>query len=213
MDTIVFDLDGTLVDSLPDIIASFRRTFLTLELSPPEPAEVKAEIGKPLDEMYARFADEAYIPDLVAAYRQDYPQHFTDHSRPYPGVPTLLRDLRERGYTLVVATTKQSSMARAFTDALGLTPLLDFVQGTDDFPHKPAPEVIHRALAAVQGQGVWMVGDTVSDMQAGKAAGLKTYAVSWGTHSAETLAEITPDRLEPNLDALLALLPERRRSR
>src|SRR5690606_7650283 len=106
----------------------------------------------------------------------------------------------------VVATTKRSDVARSFVDAMGLTELLDHVQGTDGFPHKPAPDVIHRALRAVGAQGTWMVGDTVTDIQAGKAAGLKTYAVSWGTHDAATLATAAPDVLSDGLSDLFALV-------
>jgi phosphoglycolate phosphatase len=201
---IVFDLDGTLVDSLPDIISSFQHAFDTLGLTPPASEAVRAQIGKPLEEMLAVFAEASNVPLLADAYRQYYPQHFMDTSQPYPGVPEVLSLLRERGYKLVVATTKRSDIAKAFVEALELGPLLDHIQGTDGFPHKPEPEVIHRAVAAVGGQGVWMVGDTTSDVLAGKAAGLKTYAVTWGTHDAATLASARPDVLCADLTTLLA---------
>lgn len=201
---IVFDLDGTLVDSLPDIITSFQYAFESLGLTPPPSEQVRAQIGKPLEEMLTVFADASTVPRLAHAYRQYYPQHFMDTSRPFPGVPEVLIILREQGYKLVVATTKRSDIARAFVEALELEPFLDHVQGTDGFPHKPEPEVIHRAVAAVGGQGVWMVGDTTTDIMAGKAAGLKTYAVTWGTHDAATLAAVRPDVLCADLTTLLA---------
>lgn len=204
--TVVFDLDGTLVNSLPDIIHSFQYAFSTLALEAPPEAEVRQEIGKPLEDMYARFVPEHLVPALCDAYRSHYPQHFTDHSEPYPGVLAALQSLRQRGYGLVVATTKRSDMAQRFMQALGLTPYLDHIQGTDDFPHKPAPDVILRALEAVAGQGLWMVGDTLHDMQAGKAAGLKTYAVTWGTHDEATLRQAQPDALHGSLEPLLDLL-------
>lgn len=204
--TVVFDLDGTLVDSLPDIIASFRHVLSAAGRSDPGDDAVRALIGRPLEEMFALLAPDADADTLAAAYRDHYPLHFTDRSRPFPGVPELLDTLAERGYARVVATTKRSSMARSFTDALDLSRRLDHVQGTDDFPHKPAPDVIHRAVAAVAGEGVWMVGDTVTDIQAGRAAGLRTYAVTWGTHDAEQLAAAEPDVLAPDLARLLTLL-------
>ncbi|MBS3966786.1 MAG: HAD-IA family hydrolase [Truepera sp.] len=203
--TIVFDLDGTLVDSLPDISNSFRYGFAKLGLPVPDATAVRAEIGKPLEEMYASFAPAEQVAALCACYREHYPQHFTDQTRPYPGVLELLAQLRQAGFKTAVATTKQSFMATRLLTALGLVALIDHIQGTDGFPHKPAPDVILRALAAVGGDGLWMVGDTVSDIAAGKAAGLKTYAVSWGTHDAATLASAHPDVLATTLTPLLEL--------
>ena len=203
---IVFDLDGTLVDSLPDIIASFQYAFTRLGLRVPSDAEVRVLIGHPLEAMYAHFAPE-HVAALSTLYREHYPLNFTTRSRPYPGVVETLGLLRERGYRLAIATTKRTDMARRFVEALGLASALDHVQGTDGFPHKPAPDVIHRALAALGAQGLWMVGDTVHDIQAGKAAGLRTYAVTWGTHDAALLATAAPDVLHADLSRLLAHLP------
>lgn len=203
---IVFDLDGTLVDSLPDIVASFLAAFDVVGLPPPAAADARATVGKPLEEMYAAFAPEKAVADLAAAYRQHYPRHFRDHSRPFPGVPELLEELGRRGFARAVATTKRTEMALRFVEAMGLAPLLDHVQGTDDIPHKPAPDVVLRAIEALGARGSWMVGDTVSDVQAGRAAGLRTYAVTWGTHDRDTLAGARPDALEPDLTRLLEVV-------
>ncbi|WP_434381968.1 HAD family hydrolase [Melittangium boletus] len=206
--TLVFDLDGTLVDSLPDIITSFQYGFGQLGLPVPSVAEVRPLIGHPLEAMYAQYAPD-HVTALCALYREHYPRHFTTRSRPFPGVVEVLTELRARGYTLAVATTKRTDMARRFVDAVGLAPALDHVQGTDGFPHKPAPDVIHRALAALGTQGLWMVGDTTHDILAGKAAGLRTYAVLWGTHDEAQLAAVSPDLLRPTLTGLLEHLPAR----
>lgn len=206
--TVVFDLDGTLIDSLPDIIASFQHSFTVYNLPVPSEAEVRAEIGKPLEEMFATFAP-AHVHELSRAYRSHYAEHATDRTVPYPGVLELLGTLRQRGYLLAVATTKRTDTALYLARALGLTDYLDVIQGTDDFPHKPAPDVILRALTAVAGEGVWMVGDTQGDIRAGRAAGLKTYAVTWGTQAAEQLKEAEPDEIQPDLQKLLTHLPPR----
>lgn len=200
---IVFDLDGTLVDSLPDIIASFQRSFGAIGASPPPKGAVRALVGHRLEDMYARFVEADLVPVLAAEYRRRYPRHFTDRSRPFPGVLELLGELRRRGYLLAVATTKRSDMADRFVRALGLNAHLDVVQGTDEFPSKPAPDVIYRALEAVGGTGEWMVGDTVHDIEAGRAAGLKTFAVTWGTHGADRLAAAEPDVLADDVSELL----------
>ena len=79
------------------------------------------------------------------------------------------------------------------------------MQGTDGFAHKPSPNVIYRLLARAGGVGSWMIGDTVSDVLAGKAAGLKTYAVTWGSHDASTLRSAVPTVVAPDLQMLLEL--------
>ncbi len=203
---IVFDLDGTLVDSLDDILDSFLAAFDAVGLPRPERAAARALVGRPLGEMYSPFAPAEALAPLESAYREHYPRHFVTRTRPFPGVLDLLGQLGERGYSRVVATTKRPDAARALVEAVGLAGLLDHVQGTEGFPHKPAPDVILRGLAAVGGAGEWMVGDTVSDIEAGRAAGLKTYAVTWGTHDAEALASAGPDALEATLTPLLHLL-------
>jgi phosphoglycolate phosphatase len=202
---IVFDLDGTLVDSLPDIVDAFREAFEQEGLEPPAEALVRPQIGLPLEQMYGSFAPSASIDALVTHYRRIYPTRFTQRSRPYPGVIELLSGLRERGYKLGVATTKTSDMAERFVTAMGLRDALDVVQGTDGFPHKPAPDVVVRALTRMQARGAFMVGDTVHDIEAGRAAGLQTFAVTWGTHDRATLERAAPDHLEETLTPLLAL--------
>ncbi len=202
---VVFDLDGTLIDSLTDIVESFREACVTVGLSDPGDAAVRALVGRPLGEMLAPFDPTGErVESAVAAYRRIYPARFTQATRPFPGVLDALEGLRTDGWRLAVATTKRSDMARKLTSALGLDAYVDHVQGTDGFPHKPAPDVIHAALGAVGADGAWMVGDTVADLQAGRAAGLKTYGVTWGTHDRDRLAGEAPDALEDSLTPLRA---------
>lgn len=202
---LVFDLDGTLVDSLTDIVKSFVAAFEALGLEAPPEEEARSLVGLTLEDMYARFAPAELVDDLCRAYRDHYPRHYTDNTAPFPGVTEALAELRSRGYLLAVATTKRQFMADGLVAAVGLTDSLDYVQGTDGFPAKPAPDVVLRAVAGVGGEGKWMVGDTVGDMLAGRAAGLRTYAVGWGTHSLSRLAEARPDASAPDLSLLLEL--------
>jgi phosphoglycolate phosphatase len=205
-DAIVFDLDGTLVDSLPDILASLVHAFAVRGLPAPSAAELRAHVGWPLEDIFALYAPPAEVAALAIAYREHYPRTFTTSSRPFPGVRDVLAELRRRGFRLAVATTKRSAMAERFVAAMGLREALDHVQGTDGFPHKPAPDVILRALVAVGGRGRWMVGDTVHDVGAGKAAGLRTYALTWGTHDEPTLRAAGPDVLADAIEPLLEVV-------
>ena len=209
--TVVFDLDGTLVNSLPDIIASFQYVLRKAGLTPPSENDMAKLIGLPLAEMFRRAAPGASADSLSEAYRRHYRAHMTDNSRTYPGVAEVLGELRGRGLSLIVASTKRSHTARSLASTVGLLPLLDHIQGTDDFiPAKPAPDVIHAALKHIGGKGICMVGDTTHDVLAGKAAGLCTYAVGWGAHSPEMLRISEPDFVEPDLKYLpdvLSMMP------
>lgn len=204
--TVLFDLDGTLVDSTQDIVDSFLHAFTELGAEPPTPEEAAALLGKPLEEMYGAFAPEEAVPELSRIYRRHYPLHFTDTTAPFPGVVEMLERVRELGYLRAVATTKRSGMAKELVSAVGLGSHLEHVQGTDGFPAKPDPTVIERALAAVDGVGVAMVGDSVFDVGAGAAAGLMTYAVTWGTGRGADLEAAGADVVRPDLEGLPALL-------
>ena len=206
MTAIVFDLDGTLVDSFDDISGAFRRSFHVVGCEPPSVADVRSLIGKPLRDMYAPWVQADVIDALVAEYRRDYSERCADSTRPFPGVVELLAALRADGHALAVATTKTTWMARTVMARLGLEQHVDHVQGTDGFPHKPAPDVIEHALAGVGRPGAWMIGDAVSDVVAGRAAGLRTCAVTWGVHSEADLRLAHPDAIVTTVDQLHALL-------
>lgn len=206
MTAIVFDLDGTLVDSFDDISAAFRRSFHVVGCEPPSAEAVRSLIGKPLRDMYAPWVAEEAIEALVAEYRRDYSERCAESTRPFPGVVELLEALRADGRALAVATTKTTWMARTVMGRLGLEQHVDHVQGTDGFPHKPAPDVIEHALANVGRPGAWMIGDAVSDIVAGRAAGLRTCAVTWGVHSEDDLRLVQPDAIVSTVAELRALL-------
>ncbi|MGO1165868.1 MAG: HAD family hydrolase [Janibacter sp.] len=205
---ICFDLDGTLVDSLPDIIGGFRAAIGEQGLPEPTPDQVRPWIGLPLQEMFAALAPEGDAEVMSAAYKRIYPQRFTETSAPFPEVTEVLTELRDQGFALAVTTTKGTPMASDLVTALGLMPQFDLVQGTDGFPAKPAPHVIEHALSALGCEGALMVGDTTHDIGAGQAAGLPTYAVCrpGATHDREALAAAAPDHLEENLLPLLDLV-------
>lgn len=200
--TIVFNLDGTLVDSLTDMVGSVQYAFRVLGLTPPSIGAVRPWIGQPLESMVASFSP-GHVSAICAIYCEHYPKHCADHARVQPGVREVLEALRWRGYKLGVATNKRSDVAKRLLEAVGLDGAIDFVQGADGVAHKPDPAIIYRLLLRSGSEGAWLIGDTAEDIMAGKAAGLKTYAVSWGTQDADTLRRAHPDILAPTLELLL----------
>lgn len=204
--TVVFDLDGTLVDSLQDIVNSFLHAFGPLGLPAPSYMQALASVGLPLEDMYALFAPVELAPQLTSIYREHYPKHFTDNTAPFTGVVEVLDELGQRGYLRAVATTKRTDMGARLVEAVGLSSYIDHVQGTDGFPAKPAPDVVLRALQHVAGDGVAMVGDSVVDIRAGSAAGLLTYGVTTGTGTEAELVAAGATLVAPTLGGLLELL-------
>ena len=203
---IIFDLDGTLVDSFADITASFCRSFASAGCAAPDPIDVRPLMGLDLKDMYERFVDAALIDQLIAAYRADYAERCADTTRPFPGIVELLDELGDAGVPRAVATTKTTWMARTVTDKLGLSSRLDHVQGTDGFAYKPAPDVVLHAASALGTPVAWMVGDSWLDIEAGKAAGVRTCAVTWGVSDIDRLRAAHPDAIVESVDALRGVL-------
>lgn len=195
-DLVVFDLDGTLVDSRLDIAASVNEA-LRAAGAPQVPAEIIIPlIGEPLSGILERLLPPDLrdrVPVAVEVYKAHYFDHCFDRSRVYPGVRECLE--RMRGLCLAVATTKMTYMAVRLVEAAGLASYFNLVQGSEGIPYKPHPEVLKIVLAKTGKQAgrSWMVGDTVYDIQAGRAAGMRTCAVTYGIGPRSALERESPD--------------------
>ncbi len=207
-DLVVFDLDGTLVDSRLDIASSVNQA-LRAAGAPEVPAgRIIPLIGEPLSGILEHLLPpdlKDRLPVAVEAYKAHYFDHCFDRSRLYPGVRECLE--RMRGLCLAVATTKMTYMAVRLVEAAGLASYFSLVQGSEGIPYKPDPEVLRIVLRKTGKPAArsWMVGDTVYDIQAGKAAGMRTCAVTYGIGSREALEREKPDLLVGSLSEL----PER----
>jgi phosphoglycolate phosphatase len=211
MRAVVFDLDGTLLDSAADIHASVAHALEGGGFEAPPVAVLRGLIGRPLDEVFATFAPAADPVALTAAYRDHFLSAGHHRTRAFPGALDLLDELRGDGWHLAVATTKTTGGARTTLTQLGLLDRFDHVQGTDGFPCKPAPDVVEHALIGLglhdaDPATCWMVGDTVHDIAAGTAAGLRTAAVTHGAHPRDRLLGCGADLVVDDLAALGAHL-------
>lgn len=189
----LFDVDGTLVDSAPDIVGAIQQVLHSRGRTDVEFDFLKGYIGRHLIDTFGDLGfPAAELDQLIVEYRQIYPARKHANTRRYPGVVEALTALGGRKST---ATTKSTQTTRIILEQFGLLHFFDHVQGTDGFPAKPEPDVLHKTLDlfGVNPQDCLMVGDAWTDMDAGRRAGVKTCAVRYGYGKQEDLARFEPD--------------------
>jgi phosphoglycolate phosphatase-like HAD superfamily hydrolase len=185
-EVLLFDLDGTLIDSESAICESASVAFGEMGIQV-APESILPHLGAPLDELYALFASQLprdRCASFVELYIQAHDAHPEANPPALPGVVASLREMRSRwDIPMAVATTKPSDRARIQLEAIGLIDYFEHVQGTDiGMKPKPAPDVIHAALAQLDrkaNERVYMVGDTKRDVSSARAAGVVPVAVCY----------------------------------
>lgn len=193
---VLFDLDGTLIDSIELILNSAKHAFRDRGGRVPTDAEWLTGVGIPLNAMFRRYArDEADVEALIARYREYQLTHHDRLVRCYDLVVETVDQLRAGGHPLAIVTSKTGWLARRGLDHVGLGPHFDVIVGCDACErHKPDPEPVFAALAqlAYEADEAVFVGDSVHDMVAGNAAGVATIAALWGPFSREDLVASHP---------------------
>lgn len=206
---VLFDLDGTLIDSIELILQSARHAFIGRERTPSD-AEWLAGVGIPLATMFRKYArDDADTEALVARYRAFQIPNHDRLVRAYDGVAETIRALREARHPLGIVTSKTEALARRGIELVGIGLHFDVVIGCDTIEHhKPDPRPVLAALERLRrdpGESVF-VGDSVHDIAAGNAAGVVTVAALWGPFSREDLAPSRPQHYLERISDLPALL-------
>lgn len=210
---VLFDLDGTLIDSIGLILGSMRYAFTKCDATAPSDEEWLAGVGTPLRTMFERYArDDAAVERFIAAYRE---HQFANHDRCvrcYDDVPRVLATLAERGHPLAVVTSKTTALAERGLVHVGILQYFETIVGCDScVRHKPHPEPVLTALERLgyEPAEALFVGDSVHDMEAGNAAGVSTVAALWGPFSRDQLAVSAPARYIERIEELLQVLAER----
>ena len=187
---VVFDLDGTLVDTAPDLVGTLnivlaeeRLPSISLEQARPMiGAGIRPLIERALAEQDRNLPAEQ-VDEMFARYIGHYRNHIADRSRPYPGVEAALDRLADSGIRLAVCTNKYESLSLRLLDALGLTQRFAAICGQDTFPmKKPDPETLRLTIARAGGDPARavMVGDSNTDVQLARAAVVPVIGVDFG---------------------------------
>jgi phosphoglycolate phosphatase len=184
--TLLFDLDGTLVDTLPDLAAALNRLMRTRSLPDLSNQQVAAMIGDGVAVLVARaFAAHDRQPDetAVADMSADYTANVAVESKAYPQVLPVLAGLAQQGWNLAVCTNKPEQASRRLLQAVGLLPLLCAIGGGDSFStRKPDPAHLLATLAQAGGHAdaAVMLGDHRNDVRAARDAGIPSIFAAWG---------------------------------
>jgi pyrophosphatase PpaX len=206
---VLFDLDGTVVDSIPLIVAGFRHALTVHRRPTASDASIIAGIGTPLLSQLRALADDDHQADaMMATYREFWIAHHDSNVRLFAGTAAMLIDLGRRA-PLALVTSKSREGTERTLRAVGLTGTFAVTITLDDVEHaKPHPAPVQRALQAlnVAPSHAWFVGDSPHDVGSGRAAGVRTAVVGWHRFEANAFTTNAPDRWLHSWDDLTPLL-------
>ena len=207
MDAVIFDLDGTLLDSKKTILRCLNTALVEFGRSPFEDEELHSMIGMNLNQILARKG--ANQPIIAKRYTQIQLDTFMDDMTWYNGVPELLANLQESGYILGAATMRRGRIAREVLKGLGLSHYFEVIVGADDAP-EPKPSGAHILTTCeslkVKPDNAIMVGDSKYDILSAKEAGCLAIGVSWGMGSIKEMEDAGADHIIHEMSALSDIL-------
>jgi phosphoglycolate phosphatase len=192
---VLFDLDGTLVDSLHDLTDAVNHMLAGFRQRARKPSEVRQLVGKGARNLAQRALDTDSSDDIesgLAAFTEFNAMHIADKSRLYPGARDLLQQLADSGIRMAVISNKQEALSRLILKTLGIDGFFAFIAGGDTFAEmKPSPLPLLRVIAEFNcgPTDAVMVGDSINDIQAGNQAGITTIGCRWGYGDSLELSE------------------------
>ena len=190
---VLFDLDGTLVDSIELIVAAAMKAFASRPGPSPSEQQIRNTIGRPLPTTFGPWlVDDSDLPFLISKYREYQLEHHDRLTNAYDGIVDAVAALDAAGCRMGIVTSKVGFMAERALAHTGLARYMQFIIASDSTTrHKPEPDPVLLALERLDAtpDGTWFVGDSPYDMQAGRAAGVRALGVSWGAFTTQTLLE------------------------
>ena len=182
----LFDLDGTLVDSLDDLTDAVNHMLAGFGLQQLEPVQVRQLVGKGARNLVKRALATDSPEEInrgLASFTEFNTLHIADKSRLYPGTRELLQQLSDDGIRMAVISNKQEALSRLILKTLEVDSFFDIIAGGDTFPEmKPSPLPLVRVIDELgcNPADAVMVGDSINDIQAGNRAGITTIGCRWG---------------------------------
>ena len=186
IELVIFDLDGTLVDSIPDLtdaVNEFLRASGRPDLAMDDVRRLVGKGARNLVERALGNGTEEEVEKALAIFLAYNEAHIADKTIMYPGVAETLHELRRQGLRMAVVTNKTEFLSRKLLSVIGIDRYFDLILGADSLPfRKPSPEPVLKALADlhIAPSGAIMVGDSINDIAAGRAAGLATVGCTFG---------------------------------
>lgn len=206
---VIFDLDGTLVDAYPAIIKSFNYVMQKLGYSGHPGRSIRRAVGWGDENLLRPFIQKKDLKRGVLLYRRHHRLALIKHSRLFPGVKSLLRYLRGKGYKLAVASNRPTEFSWILIRHLGLKKYFDYVLCADKLKQgKPHPEILHKIMRKfAQGpQNTLYIGDMAIDACAGRRARVKTIMVTTGSSRRDEIKKERPWRIIPRVTGLFRVL-------
>lgn len=180
---ILFDLDGTLIDSYIDIGLHLNRTLKDFSMPEVDIEKVRFMVGGGARELLKRFFSDGLLEHALQVFRSYYYKEPVIHTKPFEGIVDLLEYAKSKGLRLAVITNKMEELSKLILKDLGLWEYFSLVVGGDTYPEKkPSPLPVLETLKALglSKEEVIIVGDTEADMKAGRLAGIKRGLANWG---------------------------------
>ncbi len=213
IDTVLFDFDGTIMDTNNVILMSWQHTFRTLENREEEESKLTATFGEPLEYTLERFFPDVPVEESIEVYRSYQRKNFCDLITLFPGMKELVIECKARGYKTGLVTSRLKRTAMEGLEKFDLTKYFDVIITPEDTDkHKPDPEPVNIALERLgtKPENAVMLGDTLFDIQCSHNAGIGAVLVSWSLalagKSREDLGEDAPEYIIETPEELFEII-------
>lgn len=195
---IIFDLDGTLIDSFQAINDAFDAVFLRFDGRVLSDSESNSYVGVPLEDLLSEMFGEENQAEAIEIFRNKYKEVCFEKTTLIKGAKELLTDLKDKGKSLNIATNKTGDISRDLLKSLNIDKLFDYVYGVfDGMQGKPSPEMINKIIenTGFEKSNVIFIGDSPIDIMTAKNAGVPMLSVASGNHTYDELRSFNPDFL------------------
>ncbi len=192
----IFDLDGTLLNSIGDLVLAANNTREKFGLPPLPQETIKSFVGDGVVKFVERLFNSQQIEEELKTFKEEYILHIADTTKPYEGIMEVILNIKSRNFVVGILSNKSSNLTNLVLEMLNIYFFFDFVYGGDNFPEKkPSPIPILKILEEFDGnRGTsFMIGDSCNDILAGKNAGVKTIGVTYGFSPRNYINECKPD--------------------